>query len=317
MIWLIAWRLSRWLPTSVMSAAMDRLVPLALRRGVIPQQHLRRNLTAVLGELEPAALEVLVRRNVRSYARYWVEVFQLSGRRRADVLRQVVVEDPQALRAAASGGAGVVLALPHMGNWDVAGAWAAQYYRVTTVAEQVSPPGLYSRFTRMRESVGMRVVPLVSGAETLTLLCEALEAGGVVALVADRVVSGSAGVPVRFAGGAAMLPAGPATLAYRTGAALLPVSLHYDGPRLCLRFLPQIAVDASQPRRSEVARATQALADAFAAAVARHPQDWRALQPVVGETSPELDASASVTTPVRSADEPASAPALHREGEPS
>ena len=289
MIWLVAWRISRWLPATALTALIDRLTPVALRRGVIPSEHLRRNLTAVLGELPADELNELVVRNVRSYGRYWREVFQLSRPRGRRLLQQVVVTEPQVLRDAVARGHGVVLALPHMANWDLAGAWTAQYYRVTTVAEQVSPAKLYERFCAMREKLGMRVIPLGAGMETLSLLRQALEANGLVALVADRVVSGTAGVSVSFAGQHAQVPAGPATLAYQTGAALIPVGLHYEGARMCITFLPEVAIDSEQPRRDEVGRATQELANAFASVIREHPQDWRALQPVVTNdaSSPE------------------------------
>jgi len=283
-IWLIAWRLSRWLPVAVTAFIINHVTPLALRCGLIPRDQLRRNLTAVLGALPPRELDELVQRNIRSYARYWQEVFSLSRGGGRDLVRHVVVSDPQVLRDAVARGRGVVLALPHMANWDVAGAWAAQHYHVTTVAEQVTPQGLYECFRSMREGVGMQVIPLGAGLETLGLLRQALAAGGVVALVADRVVSGSTGVPVRFADQQAMLPAGPATLAYQSGAALIPVSLHYEGERMRLAFLPEVVVDSTQPRREEVARATQQLAHVFVAIVREHPQDWRALQPVVTDT---------------------------------
>ena len=290
MIWLFAWRLSRWLPVSVMAFIIKRVTPVALRRGAIPVEHLKRNLAAVLGELPAEQMDALVHTNVRSYARYWREVFELSRPRGLRLLRQVVVHHADVLRQAAARGHGVVLALPHMANWDLAGAWAAQHYRVTTVAEQVSPRQLYERFCTMREGVGMRVIPLGSGLETLTLLRQTLEAQQVVALVADRVVTGAAGVPVRFADEQAVLPAGPATLAYQTGAALVPVDLHYVDQQMHVCFLPPVSVDQGRPRREEVARVTQVLADVFVDVVRAHPQDWRALQPVVTHTppSPEL-----------------------------
>ncbi|MBU6213110.1 MAG: phosphatidylinositol mannoside acyltransferase [Actinomycetales bacterium] len=280
MTWLLVWALGRALPAPVTRRLITIIIPRALKRGIIDERSLRLNLRAVAPHLSDAELDELLLANVRSYGRYWAELFELASRRRNLLIERVIAHQTSHLQDALAHGRGVVLALPHMANWDLAGAWLAQYQPVVTVAERVTPALLFRAFTRLRTRLGMTVVPLDSGASALTRLRQALDAQAVVCLVADRVIPGSTGVPVRFAGGTAAMPAGPALLAHQTGAPLLPVSLYYEGRAMHVHFHEPIAVDCAAPRREAVPAATQHLADAFSGMLAEHPADWRALQPV-------------------------------------
>lgn len=173
----------------------------------------------------------------------------------------------------------MVLALPHMGNYDLAGAWVTTKLDTpfTTVAEQLKPETLYDRFVAYRESLGMEVLPHTGGSAFGTL-AQRLRAGGLVCLVADRDLSAS-GVEVKFFGEAARMPAGPALLAQQTGALLLPVTLWYDGsPVMQGRVHPPIDVPETGTRTEKTSVMTQALADAFATGIAEHPEDWHMLQ---------------------------------------
>ena len=123
-----------------------------------------------------------------------------------------------------------------------------------------------------RAKLGMEVLPLTGSDEhVFGVLAERLRAGGFVCLVADRDLS-ERGVPVEFFGRKSRMPAGPAALSVRTGAPLIPATLHYDGPDLVITFHPPI------PREGGPAAMTQRCADAFAEGIAAHPQDWHMLQ---------------------------------------
>jgi KDO2-lipid IV(A) lauroyltransferase len=182
------------------------------------------------------------------------------------------------LDAALERGGGAVVALPHQGNWDVAGLWVVERYGgFTTVAERLKPESLYERFVAYRESIGMEVLPLTGGAQSPSeVLKQRLRANGIVCLPADRDLSRN-GVEVQFFGEATRMPGGPALLAATTGATLLPVSLWFTeggwGQRI---YAPLTLPDP--PLREQVTRATQALADVFAHGIAEHPADWHMLQ---------------------------------------
>uniref|UniRef100_UPI00038283D5 phosphatidylinositol mannoside acyltransferase n=1 Tax=Actinoalloteichus spitiensis TaxID=252394 RepID=UPI00038283D5 len=207
------------------------------------------------------------------------EAFQLPSVDRAAARRtfDLGVESPTALDQAMSDGRGVVVALPHSGNWDMAGLWATHRYgRFTTVVERLRPASVYERFVAYRESLGFEILPADGGRRTMMTMLERLRAGGLVCLVADRDLS-SSGVPVDFFGERTRMPAGPAWLAARTGATLLPATTWFTPAGWGLRFARPVEVAGGG---AGVARATQAVADAFAEEIARHPADWHMLQPL-------------------------------------
>lgn len=273
------WGTVRALPEPVARRLFDAAARLAVRRGGKGPERLRANLARVapgVDLLEPA---------LRSYARYWCEVFRLPSMSPADVVARTEVVGREHLQAGLDAGRGVVLALPHSGNWDTAAVWlVAQGVPFTTVAERLRPEGLFDRFVAFRESLGMEVLPLTGGQRPpLDVLTERLRAGGVLALLSDRDLS-ARGVEVRFFGAATRMPPGPALLAARTGAALVPVHLSFtqagggrprDGWRIV--FHPPVRTPPDDGPAA-VAAATQALADAYAAGIAAHPADWHMLQ---------------------------------------
>lgn len=245
-------------------------------RGGGPMQ-LRRNLARVIGTAPEEVPDSLMRDALASYARYWREAFRLPSMdlpRVAERLDQVFV-GAEHFAAAKRAGRGAVMALPHSGNWDMAGVWLAQQYGTfTTVAERLKPESLYDRFIAFRESLGFEVLPLTGGERPpMEVLAERLRGNGFVCLMADRDLTRS-GVQVDFFGEPTRMPAGPAKLAIETGAPLHPAHVHYDGPDCVVTVEP--ALDTSS---GDVRAITQALADRFAANIARHPQDWHMLQP--------------------------------------
>ena len=167
-----------------------------------------------------------------------------------------------------------MLALPHMGNWDAAGAWCGVTgVPFTTVAERLKPESLYDRFLAFRQSLGMEVLPLTGGPRPPSeVLEERLRAGGTVCLMGDRDLT-PRGVDVTFFGATARMPAGPAKLALATGSALVPATLSFTDVGWEIEFHPYV-------EHTDVATMTQDLADAFAGGIAAHPADWHMLQRV-------------------------------------
>ena len=274
-----AWRFVRTLPEPVARQLFQQAADLSVRRGGRSIEQLRRNLARVAGpQASPAELDGLVRAGMRSYARYWLETFRLPSMNVEAVLADVHTEGVENLTAAVAAGRGVVLALPHSGNWDVAGLWLIRHgHRFTTVAERLNPETLFDQFVAFRERLGMEVLALTGGPEPPTsVLKRRLQSGGVVCLVADRDLSRS-GVEVSFFGERTRMPAGPSLLAATTGAALIPVHLSFRG-RGWGQWIGAPVDLGTGPLRSKLQTGTQALADAFAARIVDHPQDWHMLQ---------------------------------------
>jgi KDO2-lipid IV(A) lauroyltransferase len=272
------WRVIRGLPAPVAGRLFTAAADLAARRDGRSVRQLRRNLTRVLGPDELDRLDGLVQAGLRSYARYWLETFRLPSMDVDQTVAAVRTEGAENVDQAMAAGHGAVFALPHSGNWDIAGLWLVRRgYPFSTVAERLKPESLYDRFVAHRESLGMRVLPLTGGPRPpMQVLAERLRAGEAVCLVADRDLSRN-GVEVEFFGEPTRMPPGPALLAATTGAALLPVHLYFDGAGWGQWIGPPIEL-GDGPLRTRVQRGTQALASAFEARIARHPEDWHMLQ---------------------------------------
>jgi KDO2-lipid IV(A) lauroyltransferase len=271
----LGWALVRRLPEPLAYGAFRLAADAAWLARPPGVRRLERNLARVA----PGCERALARHGLRSYLRYWCDVFRLPDWPPERVVGRVRVEHEERLRAPLADGRGVVGALAHLGNWDHAGAWAGLTGApVTTVAERLEPPEVFERFLAFRRRIGIEVLPLDAPGLTGTLAAR-LRAGGFVPLLVDRDLTG-AGVEVDLLGEPAPLAPGPALLALRTGAALLPVTVHWDEDVLVLVLHPHVEPPAAGSTRERVRAMTQAVADALAAGVRAHPEDWHVLQPV-------------------------------------
>jgi KDO2-lipid IV(A) lauroyltransferase len=244
-------------------------------------RQLRKNLRRVVGPaMSELRMDALVGDALRSYSRYWLETFRLetmdhaavAGRTEQNLIGAEHIDDGLAR------GKGVVLTLPHSGNWDAAGIWMVQRKGpFTTVAERVKPESVFDRFVAYRESIGMEVIALTGGQRSPTdVLAERLRANRVVVLLADRDLSRN-GIEVNFFGEPTRMPAGPALLAATTGASLHTAHPYFVEDGWGLTFSPRIELPDGR-LRDQVAAGTQLMADLFAARIAEHPADWHMLQ---------------------------------------
>jgi Lauroyl/myristoyl acyltransferase len=275
----VGWAAVKTLPEPAARALFRTLADQVWRRRGRSVLRLESNLARVVPDADPIALAALSRAGMRSYMRYWMESFRLPTWSAKRIKDSIDVEGAHWLTEGLDAGRGVILALPHLANWDLAGAWVTTDLKVpfTTVAERLKPESLYDRFVAYREGLGMEVLAH-TGAAAFATLARRLRSGGLVCLVADRDLSES-GVEVGFFGAAARMPAGPALLAQQTGALLLPVTLWYDGtPVMKARVHPPVTVPGTGDRAQKTSSMTQALADAFATGIAGHPEDWHMLQ---------------------------------------
>ena len=279
----LAWWLVCRVPESWGRWVFAKAGEIAWRRQGPGVQVLEANLRRVIGP-EPSGKELraLSRAAMDSYARYWFEVFRLPVMSTERIVGDMrCVDGKERLLGTLASGRGAVLPLPHMGNWDHAGAWiiAEGAPGFTTVAERLKPESLARRFFAFREGLGFEVLPATGGVQRFGILAQRLRAGGLVCLPADRDITGS-GIEVDFFGAKARMMGGAAALALQTGAALMPVTLWYDGPLWYTHIHEEVPVPENGTRREKVAAMTQEVARVFEAGIAAHPQDWHMLQRV-------------------------------------
>ncbi|MBV9412079.1 MAG: phosphatidylinositol mannoside acyltransferase [Acidimicrobiia bacterium] len=229
------------------------------------------------GDVSDAELDRRVRRLMDSYARYYMELFLMPSMSPERIDASIVFEGDEHVYEAREKGNGVLIVMPHTGNWDLAGAWLAQRVPCTAVVERLEPPELYEWFNRVRHNLRVDTVPL--GPQAGPALMKALRANRIVGLLCDRDIGGT-GVEVEFFGERTKLPGGPATLALRSGAAILPSAAYFDdevGHRGVIG--PPVAVERTGRLREDVVRITQTVTDELEKLIRRAPTQWHNFQP--------------------------------------
>jgi KDO2-lipid IV(A) lauroyltransferase len=181
---------------------------------------------------------------------------------------------------AVGAGRGAVLALPHFGNWELAGAWMARRYDFAVIAKRVRNARFQALVARIRSDFG---VTMIYQDEPPIRAVRHLKRGGVLATLPDQDLPRLDGVHVPFFGRPALTPTGPATLAMAAGAPLLPVRLRridghlwrYDGTVAPPVALPDRGTSLSRDaRRDAIVKATAAVAAQFEAWIREDPEQW-------------------------------------------
>jgi phosphatidylinositol dimannoside acyltransferase len=249
--------------------------------GVLRDQRfmIERNLKRVYGQgYSGIALRRSVQQTLDYYARYWVESFRLPGTSSEELDAGMSFEGYHRVENAVDSGVGPIIALPHLGGWEWGGFWLASTWkhRVTVVVEPLEPPELFDWFAGLRESFGMEVVPLGVGAGSAVV--NAIKTANITCLLCDRDIGGN-GVEVEFFGERTTLPAGPATLALRTGAALLPSAVYFRGKGHHAAIREPVPVERRGRLREDVQRITQLLAYELESLIRAEPEQWHLLQP--------------------------------------
>ena len=284
----LGWKVICRVPEPLARWVFNEVSDLAWRRQGPKVQVLEANLRRVLSykqqspDVDGKELRTLSRAALRSYARYWLEVFRLPVIPIDRIVSGMHFRGPgdATVFAHLKAGRGVIIALPHMGNFEQAGAWiiARGAGTFTTVQERLKPESVYESFVKFRQTLGFEVLPLTGGGSPFGTLAVRLRAGGLVCLVSDRDLK-ETGIEVEFFGEKARIAA-TAALAVHTGAALMPTATWFEGDDWGAEIYPEIPVPESGTRAEKVAAMSQQLAHVFEEAIAEHPQDWHMLQRV-------------------------------------
>jgi phosphatidylinositol dimannoside acyltransferase len=266
------------LPGRVIDAGAPRVAELAAYRPGRQREMVERHQRRVQPHLTGAALRRQVRKVYRSYGRYYGESFRLPVVSAAELDAGLTREGYEHVTDAIDKGIGPILVLPHLGSWEWCAYWLTQVegYEVTAVVERLEPPALFDWFVEFRERIGMHVVPL--GADAGRAVMNAIKSAHIVTLLCDRDITGG-GVEVTFFGEKTTLPSGPAVLALRTGAPLLPTGVYDRGQTRHGIVRPPIPVARTGTFRQDVARITQAIADELESLIRLAPDQWHLMQP--------------------------------------
>jgi len=277
------WRVVRTLPESLAYLLFQMIADRSWGRRSKGVQQLEKNLRRVVPQASEGELRALSKRSMRLYLRYWCDSFRISDWSTERITQSIAIVNEENLRSALALGKGCIVALPHAGNWDHAGAWACVTgMPLTTVAERLKPESLFQAFLRYRQTLGMEVLP-TDGDHIVGVLASRLRAGRLVALVADRDLS-SNGVNVDFFGESVSMPAGPAALAVQTGAALIPAFVRYLEPRnsrginIEVEFFSPVPDPGVGLRGDRIEQMVAECANVFEKSITEYPSQWHMLQ---------------------------------------
>lgn len=272
--------LTRTLPGPLATVVAELSGQLTPRLSDDRRRQVERNLRRILGpETTGREFDRLVEATFADYARYYVESFRLPDMSVHDIDAGFTVEGFEHLEDAVAQGPGPILALPHLGGWEWAGFWLTLVprYRVTVVVEQLQPPELHDWFVDFRHRLGMNVVPL--GPDAGAAIVRAIRNGDVVCLLCDRDVGG-ASVEVEFFGERTRVPAGPATMALRTGCKVLPTAVYHTDYGTHAVVGPDSGFERTGARlRDDVTASTQLITTALEDLIRRAPTQWHLMQP--------------------------------------
>lgn len=276
-LYLAAWKVVRALPEPTAYKLFARLARRSVKKRGNSYARLKSNLRRVKPDIGEAELDALTAQGMESYLRYWCDAFRLPTWNQERIISTVTVTGEEMFRSLVAEGRGVIVSLPHSGNWDHAGAYfSATGIPIVSVAEKLKPERVFKAFLKYRERIGMKIYS--TSENVIPLLNQHLVKGDVVALVADRDLSKS-GIEVNFFGGIAKMPSGPALLALRNNSYLLVAHVTYTTEGIHINFSQPLKPSQSSDK-SKIEDLIQQSADIFAEGIAKTPEDWHMLQKI-------------------------------------
>ncbi|MEQ1911681.1 MAG: lysophospholipid acyltransferase family protein [Vicinamibacterales bacterium] len=218
----------------------------------------------------------LGRRTFRNLAACMLDLLRVPALNAAQLEAMLEWSGREHLDRALAHGRGAIVIGAHVGNFEIGGpAVAALGYPIYAyVEDQEIPPSMYRAYERCRSATGLRLIPLSEGARAGR---RALADGAIVALLADRVISG-AGCEVAFAHGRRIIPTGPAALARWSGAPVLffYLVLNPAGTPRYVGAIEPVELDASLDADGALIAWTAARVSRL---VSEYPDQWFVFQP--------------------------------------
>lgn len=276
LLYLIAWKLIALLPEKSAYKLADYVSDRIYKKNGKGIKRLRGNYGRVMPEYSSQKLEELTKLGMRSYLRYWFDTFRLSKWSKNRIISTTQVIRENLLRDPIQSKQGCIVALPHAGNWDHAAAYfCSTGITLTAVVEKLKPEAIFKKFLAYRQSIGIEAISHKE--KTIPILTERLQAGKLIALVADRDMSRN-GIEVNFFGKTSKMPSGPAILAIKTGAPLITAYVRYTPGGIEIIFDETLKPTNSGSEEEQIKIITQSMADNFAKRIKENPVDWHMLQ---------------------------------------
>ncbi len=240
------------------------------------RRYVRANAARILGlPADDRRVDALARSVFRNQVRWVVEGMRLVRMSPQEHVAQFGGNGPDLLHEAWLASNGLILAGLHIGNGEAAAAGlAGRGWPIHVLADDTAYEDLFERFVEQRRTWGLEVIRW----RNLRHVYRVLRDREILGLLVDWGYRPD-GQPVRLMGAWTTLPSGPAVLAARTGATILPFWTRRNGDGTFIGEVGQpILVPSVEP--AAIARATQAIADALEAAIRTAPDQWCVFKPM-------------------------------------
>lgn len=226
-------------------------------------------------DLDPSNPEVgrVARRAFQNYGRMLLDFLLMGSLTKEELIKRTDVEGIQHLDAALARGRGVLMALPHMGSWDNTGSYGgALGYPIMAVTGRF-PGSLNDAVVETRRRYGLAVLQV--GRPAVREIIQALNANRMVGLVCDQ--EEGPGVEVSFFGRTAVVPSGPASLALKTGAALMPAYQYMTATGRHHIHLEAVLTEIEGETKENL---MQRIVHRFEKFIRERPDQWFAFRPM-------------------------------------
>lgn len=274
--------LSRYIPRSwryLIGTAVGDLVYLVWGTWRNKRRVLLGNTATVL-DLHPGDRQVrrFALKSVRNYCKYLIEFLDLpnldSGQ---EIVASMRISGAEHLQEAIARGKGVILASAHFGTIEVGGLRLADFTDFHAVYDTFHPPYLDRLIQRKRREKGINLIAVSNVREMIRVL----RSGGTLCLLFDRPMTRDRGVPVRFFGRDTAVPAGPAALALKTGATVLPVFMYREPDNSFASVIhPPLEWHSTHDRESDMQTIMQKLMEILQSVVRARPDQWYMFRPM-------------------------------------
>ena len=239
----------------------------------------KENLATAFPKLPAGARRRILRQSYKNLGCTVVEILRLSGLKNEAVQARVCYAPGSLtnLRRALRRGKGAILFTGHLGNWELLALAHSLYgHPMHIVVRPLNNP-LFNRAVRdLRTRGGNRILDR-RGEGTIRELIDHLREGGMVGLLVDHCPRRALGIWAPFFGKLTLCHRGPALLALRTGAALVPGFLKHDDKnqgKLAIHFGPEIEVKRTGQSRDDVRSLTARLQEVVEAEIRSRPAEW-------------------------------------------
>ncbi len=231
------------------------------------------NLVQAMGDsVSPSEMKSIVREVFRNLGRTFIELSRLGKVTNEDLLRIIIPDKiSEYARQAYDNGRGALVLSAHFGNWEYLCSWfAAAGYPIDFLVGVQHNPLIHRMVSKLRSSTGARIIPASTGVREVL---HALRENHFIAFVADQ--HNVSGLALPFFNRKAAFAKGPAAIAIKSGAPILPVLMRrerYD--RHVIMSKEPIYAHQDTDKEEEIVRVTTLIAKFYEEGIRRYPDQW-------------------------------------------